>query len=262
MRVYARQLHDQLPYLRRYARALVGSIELGDALVTRCVEAAMMAPERFGLADGSRAGLYALLHLLFDAELGRPCPSPHPIERALAALPEGDRRAYLLMTLEGMDAAEAGLILDIGAQEAAQRLMRARDAVRDRLTQRVLVVEDNPILALEMECVVSSMGHVVCGMAADEARARALAESERPTLALVDVRLGGGGSGVAVARLLRDLRPPGHPARTIFVTAHDDDLDELGMRHLGQVVRKPFTAQAIRGAIARAVFMPTPVALA
>ncbi|PWC56831.1 response regulator [Azospirillum sp. TSO22-1] len=263
MRVYARQLQSHLPYLRRYARALTGATDRGDDLVTSCVEVAMMAPTRFGLDNDSRVPLYALLNLLFDEDGaegagGRPVPSPHPIERALSRLPEGERRVYLLVALEDLSLTEVGQVLHIAPAEAAQRLTTARNAVRNALTQRVLVVEDNPILALEIGTLVTDMGHVVCGTAANEREALELAEAERPTLALLDVRLADGDNGIAVARALRQQKA----LRTIFVTAFDDELLERDARHLGQVVRKPFTADAVRAAIARAVFMPTPVAAA
>ena len=258
MRVYSRQLYEHLPYLRRYARALTGATESGDDLVTAAVEVAVMAPTRFGLADGSRAALYALLHLLFDENGGRPAPSPHPIERALALLPEEERRTYLLATLEGLPAGELAKVMHSTAAEAAEKLTRARGRVRDALTQRVLVVEDNPILAMEIGLVIADMGHVLCGTAANEREALELLQSAQPTLALLDVRLADGDNGVAIARRLREQRS----LRTIFVTAFDGDLEELGARHLGQVVRKPFTGAAIREAISRVVFMPTPVACA
>ena len=266
MRVYARQLQAHLPYLRRYARALTGATDRGDDLVTRCVEVAMMAPTRFGLADESRVPLYALLNLLFDEEGtdgsreggGRPAPSPHPIERALSQLPELERRVYLLVALEDLSLPDVAQVLHITPADAVQRLTRARNGVRGALTQRVLVVEDNPILALEIGSLVTDMGHVVCGTAANEREALELAEVERPTLALLDVRLADGDNGIEVARALRQQKA----LRTIFVTAFDDELLERDARHLGQVVRKPFTADAVKAAISRAVFMPTPVALA
>jgi DNA-directed RNA polymerase specialized sigma24 family protein len=259
MRVYARQLYDHLPFLRRYARALTGGTEVGDDLVTRCVEVAMMAPSHFGVADGSRVPLYALLHLLFDeGGEARPMNSPHPIERALAQLPEEDRRLYLLVTLEGLTLAEAGQVMEVAPGEAAERLVQARERVRSALTQRVIVVEDNPLLAMEIGSLVADMGHVVCGTAATEREAMEIVELEQPTLALVDVRLADGDSGVEIARHLRQKRS----LRTIFVTAFDGDIEELDACHLGQIVRKPFTSEAIKAAISRAVFMPTPVALA
>jgi len=265
MRVYGHELYGHLPYLRRYARALTGTTEAGDALATRCVEVVVMAPTRFGLdrGKGARLSLYALLHLLFDqsadgeAADGRPAASPHPIERALAALPEPDRRLYLLVTLEGLSLAEAAQVLNLGPLDAIDHLKTARDMVRSAMTQRVMVVEDNAVLAMEIGELVADMGHVVCGTAANQREALSLLKAEKPTLALLDVRLADGSSGVEIARHLRRTRA----LRTIFVTAFDGDLEEMDACHLGQIVRKPFTAEAIRAAISRAVFMPRPVAL-
>src|SRR3954465_15176715 len=85
MRVYARELNEHLPSLRRYARALTGSVDRGDDLVTRGVDGAVMAPTRFGLPGNPSGPLYALLHALFDQDgEGRPVKSQHPIERVLA----------------------------------------------------------------------------------------------------------------------------------------------------------------------------------
>lgn len=263
MQIYARQLYDQLPLLRRYARALTGSTVRGDDLMTRCVEVAVQTPSRFGL-DGeldssiARNRLYGLLNLLFDEDGEALSPSPHPIERALAALPETERRIYLLVTLEGLSVIETARVMRLPRGAISVNLCRAREKVRNAMTQRVLVVEDNPILAMEIEAVVSDMGHLVCGTAANEREALQLLADERPTLALLDVRLAGGDSGVSIARQLRQDRS----LRTIFVTAYDDDLEMAEARHLGQLVRKPFTGEAIRAAISRAVFMPTPVGLA
>lgn len=265
MLVYECELFEVVPVLRRYARALTGTTDRGDALVTRCVEAAMMAPSRFGLdrgGDGALLPMYALLNLLFDRSedfgpAGRPLPSPHPIERALTELPEVDRRLYLLTALEGLSLPQAAKVLQLRPGEAIERLKTARAWVRGAMIQRVMVVEDNAILAMELGALVAEMGHVVCGTAGNEPEALALMKAEKPTLALLDVRLADGGSGIEIARRLKRVRD----LRTIFVTAFDDDIQAGDARHLGQIVRKPFTNAGIQAAISRAIFMPQPVAL-
>ncbi|MBP2298424.1 PhyR family response regulator anti-anti-sigma factor [Azospirillum picis] len=265
MLVYECEVFELVPVLRRYARALTGATDRGDTLVTRCVEAAMMAPSRFGLDRGeeARLPLYALLNLLFDrlpgepGAPGRPLPSPHPIERALAALPETERRLYLLNTLEGLSPRQAAKVLQLDPASALPRLKAARARVREAMVQRVMVVEDNAVLAMELGELVIDMGHELCGTVASEPEALALLKAERPTLALLDVRLADGGSGIEVARRLKRVRD----LRTIFVTAFDDEIEALDARHLGQIVRKPFTTAGLQAAISRAIFMPQPVAL-
>jgi DNA-binding NtrC family response regulator len=81
---------------------------------------------------------------------------------------------------------------------------------------RVLVVEDEVIIALELCMILAGLGHEVVGIALSGPQALRLAEQARPDLALVDVRLQGGADGVAVARELHGRLgvPP------VFVTAN------------------------------------------
>jgi len=255
MRVYARQLNEHLPSLRRYARALTGSVKRGDDLVTRCVEAAVMAPTRFGVPLKSRGPLYALLNALFDQDgEGRPDISEHPIERVLRRLPEIDRRLYLLVTLEEQPIRDAAAVVDLTICDATARMLRAREFLRRAMTARVLVVEDNAIAAVDLSEMISDMGHVVCGTAATEPEALALANAEQPTLALLDIRLARGGSGISIARTLRDR----YAVPVIFVTAYAGDLRLLDEEDLGPVIRKPYSPETVRDAITRAVFAPRP----
>jgi DNA-directed RNA polymerase specialized sigma24 family protein len=253
MRVYARQLYEHLPYLRRYARALTGCTEDGDDLVTRCVEAAVMAPTRFGVPGPSRAPLYALINVLFDGKgEGRPLPGDSPLELALASLPEPERRLYLLCALEELPLPEAAHVLGMTAERAEAALTRSREMLRASLKARVLVVEDNAIAAIDLSEMITSMGHEVCGTAATEREALALVNAERPTLALLDVGLARGDNGIAVAQKLRDLF--GLPV--IFVTGCSGEFDRLGLSPMGPVIRKPFSPQAVQNAVTRAIFAP------
>ncbi|HYI73148.1 MAG TPA: response regulator [Skermanella sp.] len=255
MRIYARELNEHLPNLRRYARALTGSVECGDDLVTRCVEAAVMAPTGFGVPMKTPGPLYALLHALFDRNgEGRPAKSQHPIERVLARRPETDRRLYLLVALEELSVSEAAKVVDLSIREAMSRLVQTREFLRKAMTARVMVVEDNLIAAVDLTEMISGMGHVVCGTATTEPEALALANAESPTLALLDIRLARGGSGISVARTLRDR----FAVPVIFVTAHSGDLRQLDEECLGPVIRKPYTTDAVRDAITQAVFAPLP----
>jgi two-component system, response regulator PdtaR len=102
---------------------------------------------------------------------------------------------------------------------------------------RVLVVEDEVILAMEIEDLVQREGHEVVGVAVDAARALALARAHQPDLALVDLYLRDGLTGPEIGRaLLHECNVP-----VIFATANPElvpeDLDDA----LG-VLRKPFTA--------------------
>ena len=83
---------------------------------------------------------------------------------------------------------------------------------------KILVVEDDFLVATEMEVALQTAGFVVTGVAASADEAIALARSTTPDLAIVDIRLYGARDGVdAALALFRD-----HAIRSIFATAHAD----------------------------------------
>lgn len=244
-------LKAHVPYLRRYALALTGDLDLGDGFVTRVLDDAMKAPDVIRL-ENPRLALYAALNELADAMGLRPAPSPHPVEAALASLPEDARRLYLLVSLEDLPLTDAAAVLGMAAEEAVERLNEARRRVRERLTATILIVEDDAIIAFDLAETVRGMGHIVCGTAPTMDEAVSLAAAHAPTLALLDIRLAEGGNGIEVARELRRRRF----LPVIFVTAFPDELARRGLEHLGPVIPKPFTRDQIEQAITRAVFTP------
>jgi CheY-like chemotaxis protein len=115
---------------------------------------------------------------------------------------------------------------------------------------RILVVEDEALLAMHLEDLLASLGHESCGAAPNGAAAVALAERERPDLALMALALAGGDDGREVARVLHDR----FGVRSVFVTGNPDLLETAeghAAAPLG-VVGKPFTDEDIAEAIVRA----------
>ena len=89
---------------------------------------------------------------------------------------------------------------------------------------RILVCEDEQLIALDLKTRLERLGHVVVGMAASARQAIEIAEQLKPELALMDVHLEGSVPGTEVARVLS--KEYGIPS--IFVTAYSDSetLDE------------------------------------
>jgi two-component system, response regulator PdtaR len=102
---------------------------------------------------------------------------------------------------------------------------------------RVLVVEDEAILAMEIEDLVGREGHDVVGVAADAAQALALTRTREPDLALVDSYLRDGLTGPEIGRALLHE----HSVPVLFVTANPETVPEDLDDALG-VLCKPFTA--------------------
>jgi DNA-directed RNA polymerase specialized sigma24 family protein/CheY-like chemotaxis protein len=264
MEAQARRLMAQLPYMRRYGRALTGSTTRGDDLVTRAVEAALTEPDRYQLdtddEPATRRRLYTLLNELFDADTGTAGTSVshtepgHPIEAALSSLPEQERRVFLLVSLEELSTPQAADVMGLPADEARDALGRAQNAMREQLVANILIVEDDAIIAYDLTETVLGMGHKVCGTAATMEEALAAAAANQPSLALMDLRLAHGGSGITTAQALRETRA----LPIIFVTAFAEELKQRGLDYLGPVIKKPFTREQIERAITQAVFTPRP----
>lgn len=252
---YAQQLLKHLPFLRRYARALTGGSDRGDAVVSRMAAAALADPAAHGLDGSDRRPLYRLINGLFDEAAQPPDPPEggHAMEAALRLLPEAERRLFLLVSLEEMSMADAADIVGITLAEARDLMADAQDALREALIADILIVEDDAIIAFDLAETVRDMGHRVCGTATTMDAALTTARTCEPTLALMDLRLAHGDSGITTAVNLR--RTSDLPI--IFVTAFGDELARQGLEHLGPVIRKPFTREQIERAITQAVFSPT-----
>lgn len=237
-------LAPHLPYLRRYARALTGSQSSGDAHVRAALTALLAGDHSLMEGVPLRVGLYRLFHAIwqsgaehFDEQaqsLGTTAKSPETRLRALSA----NKRAALLLT-----AVEA-----FSLEEAA--ILSAQKTIDSQLASKVLIIEDEPIIALDLENLVTELGHKVVGIAAtrDEAVAKAL--SERPGLVLADINLGEGGSGIdAVSEILASFDIP-----VIFITAYPDKLLTGERPEPTYLIAKPFLPETVQATVGQALF--------
>jgi CheY-like chemotaxis protein len=211
------ELMAALPYARRFARALTGSTEAGDALVGEALG-------RLGEAASARHALYAAI------------AAAAPPASADETLGPVGRRMLLLTSLEEQTPQVAAELLGLAPEAAASALDAARASLRSAVAADVLVIEDEPIIAMDIQALVRRAGHRVVGVAATEQQAVAMAERLRPTLILADVNLGRGGDGSrAVARILEGARVP-----VIFVTAYPERLLTGEGVEPAFIVTKPF----------------------
>ncbi|MDV2982805.1 UNVERIFIED_CONTAM: response regulator [Methylobacteriaceae bacterium AG10] len=109
---------------------------------------------------------------------------------------------------------------------------------------RILVVEDEVLIALELEYLLEDLGHVSVGVAGCSADAIALGHTARPDVALVDVHLVDGPTGVEVARALS--RDP--QVAVVFMTANAKRIPPDFAGALG-VIAKPYSERAVAGVL-------------
>ena len=236
-----------LPYARRYARALTGSQPTGDALVANCLRetlAGSPAGEGDTAVTDARHALYRGVTRLFDAS-GR--------GGEMDGLSAKQRQLLLLTSLEDVSEADSAPILGVTQDVAARYLAEARERLRASAATDVLIIEDEPIIAMDLEELVQSCGHRVVGVAASESEAIAMAKQTKPGLILADINLGLGGDGTnAVSAILAS-----HYAPVIFVTAYPERLLTGDAIEPAFVITKPFepltlaiaTYQAVTGGV-------------
>lgn len=228
------ELVAALPYARRYARALTGGQQEGDTLVAEALSGLAAAP------DGARMALYAAISR---------CPAARERKGALSAL---ERQMLLLTTLESVPPDMAARVLGVAPDEAHAALESARGQVKQMASADILIIEDEPIIAMDLDLLVKRCGHRVTGIAGSEAEAVKLALAKKPTLILADINLGRGGDGSrAVGRILRltdDSRIP-----VIFVTAYPERLLTGQTPEPALVITKPFDPMSLAVATFEAV---------
>jgi CheY-like chemotaxis protein len=239
-----------LPYARRYARALSGTQTAGDAIVADSLRALLDDGAGGDVAMEPRHLLYAVVTRRFmqGVESGGIV-----LAQPKGALDLQQRVLLLLNALEEVPVELASRIIGIQHDQASQRLRDARLHLRSAAAADVLIIEDEPIIAMDIEELVRGCGHNVIGVAATEAEAFEIASRRRPGLILADINLGLGGDGAAaVARIVAE-----HQVPVIFVTAYPERLLTGETVEPAFVITKPFepvtlaiaTYQAVTGGV-------------
>ncbi len=243
-----------LPFLRRYARAVTGSQQQGDEWVRLCAEVVMQQPELVSKMEDTKLGVFALFHRLqqpFGA-LDAPAESGSVSGRLKESLTEMaplQRRMLLLTVLEGFTVADAAHILDIDVDAAERSLQEARRELQRVASVRILVIEDEAVIALDVADIVRNAGHEVVGIAATEKAAVELARKHSPHLVLADIQLRGADSGIsAVKQIMQSMTVP-----VIFVTGYPERLLTGTQLEPAFVISKPFDPDLLRAAIAQAL---------
>jgi CheY-like chemotaxis protein/DNA-directed RNA polymerase specialized sigma24 family protein len=249
-------LAPHLPYLRRYARALTGSQTSGDAYVRAALAALLNGDQSLVEQASSRVGLYRLFHAMWSSAAGS--LDKHDAaddvratsEVRLRNLSAPKRAALLLTAVESFTLSEAALILGISPEEVEHAILDAQSAIEDEIVTRILIIEDEPLIALDLESIVTELGHQVVATAQTHEEAVAQAHSKRPGLVLADINLGDGGSGIeAVSEILNSFDIP-----VIFITAYPEKLLTSERPEPTYLISKPFLPETVQAAVGQALF--------
>lgn len=120
------------------------------------------------------------------------------------------------------------------------------------IAARILIVEDDRIVARDIQHQLSRMGHVVVGMSSSGEDAVRLACSQQPDLVLMDIRLEGEMDGIEAARRIRDA----HRIPIVFLTAYANDevVHRASLTEPFGYLLKPFEEPQMRTVIQMALF--------
>lgn len=251
------RIAPHLPYLRRFARAHTGSQSSGDAFVAATLEALILDTSLLPQASSTRIALYKLFCDLYKTTNtdNSPSTSTHQWENCaasrLASISPDIRLAFLLIAVEGFSNDEAAEIISVTPEKLKEMLKSASDNISGQIATRILIIEDEPFIAMDIESIVTALGHQVVGIARTKAEALKLYTDEKPSMILADIQLADGSSGIdAVNEILHG----NCPVSVIFITAFPERLLTGQRPEPAFLITKPFNPEMVKALISQALF--------
>jgi DNA-directed RNA polymerase specialized sigma24 family protein len=250
----AHAVAQHLPYLRRYARALTGSQTSGDAYVAAALEALVKDPDLLESEDLLRVTLFRLFSTIWNSlavnGISDPVGSDLAAERNLNQITPKPRQAFLLVSVEGFSEEHAARILDVDASTLRKLVEESGRELAAQIATDVLIIEDEALIALDLEALVENLGHKVIGIARTRTEAVTIARTKRPGLILADIQLADGSSGLdAVNDLLNAFEVP-----VIFITAYPERFLTGERPEPAFLVSKPYQPAIVSALISQALF--------
>jgi CheY-like chemotaxis protein len=173
-----------------------------------------------------------------------------PAEIRLGQITPLPRQAFLLSSLEGFTEEEAATILDTDVDRVRQLVDEAGRELAADIATEIMIIEDEPLIAMDLESLVEGLGHKVTGVARTRGEALTLAEQKRPGLILADIQLADGSSGLdAVNDLLETFEVP-----VIFITAFPERFLTGERPEPAFLIAKPFQPAHVSAVISQALF--------
>ena len=250
----SREIAPHLPYLRRFARALCGSQKSGDAYVVATLEALVADIDAFPAHLSPKVGLYHLFmrcwsSITLNVEEAPEVDLP-AAQRNVSLLTPRSRQAFLLRTVEGFSVGDVAAILSVTPAEVDALIEEASREIAERVATDVLIIEDEALIAQDIEFIARDLGHDVIGVARTHQEAIEIARGRHPGLILADIQLADGSSGLnAVNELLQEFDCP-----VIFITAFPERLLTGERPEPAFLISKPYKVDTVKATISQALF--------
>jgi len=245
---------QHLPFLRRYARALTGSQSAGDAYVAEVLEALIEDPSIIRDGGDPRVQLYRIFTKVWGSvavnKRTHSVDRSSTVEERLGHLTPRARQAFLLVAVEGFSENDAAQVLDVDTSALRSLVEEAGRELAAEIATDVMIIEDEPLIAFDLEGLVESLGHKVLGIARTHSEAISLAKAKRPGLILADIQLADGSSGLdAVNELLKAFEVP-----VVFITAYPERFLTGERPEPAFLIAKPFQPATVSAIASQALF--------
>lgn len=251
----SKAIAPHIPYLRRFARALAGTQAGGDAYVAATLEVLIEDPSAFDQSLDPRVALYRTFLGLWnsvDINLKPEIADAQglPVDRKLESITPLPRQAFLLCSVEGFSEAEAAAALNVDADELDSLIDEAGREIAAQVATDVLIIEDEPMIAMDLESIVEGLGHRVTAIARTHDEAVKAVNKDKPGLVLADIQLADGSSGLdAVNEMLGSIEVP-----VIFITAYPDRLLTGERPEPAFLITKPYQPDTVKAIVSQALF--------
>jgi CheY-like chemotaxis protein len=248
----AERIAPHIPYLRRYSRALTGSQESGDKYVLSLLETLVSDPDMNIIGDNAKVDLFRAFTKVWQSlDVNLQQDSVHSgADRNVSSLTPQARQAFLLTSVENFDVESAAKVLNVSEGELSELVDLAGREIAQQVATSVLIIEDEPLIALDIEQMVLGLGHEVTGIARTHTEAISEIEKKKPGLVLADIQLADGSSGIdAVNDILKSINIP-----VIFITAFPERLLTGDRPEPAFLVPKPFEPDMVKALISQALF--------
>ncbi|MDB5666451.1 response regulator [Cypionkella sp.] len=244
-----------LPMLRRYARALTGNQTSGDRYALAALETVLAEPALIAEATDAKVALFNVFHMVW-ASSGAPVGQADnrlsaAAQAHMADLTPNSREALLLHFVEGFTAEQIGAIMQTDAEEALGLINMALREMTGTVSGRIMVIEDEAIIAMDIIAIVEAMGHQVTGVARTRKEAVALAKSDMPDLILADIHLADSSSGIDA---VNDILAGFDHIPVIFITAFPERLLTGERPEPAFLINKPYSEEQVRSSVSQAMF--------
>jgi CheY-like chemotaxis protein len=249
-------LTDALPYLRRHARALTGDQAAGDDYALGALQLVRDDPSQVMSASSIRVGLFRMFFIVWQrgnfGGAGREdsgmASQAHAYLRELTPF---SRQALLLHAIEEFSLRQIAEIMDKSLVDVEKLINSARHDMKDAIKGRIMVIEDEAMIAMDLEDIVMAMGHTVAGAAATRDQAVTMAAREKPDLILSDIQLADGSSGIDA---VNDIMQAAAKTPVIFITAFPERLLTGDRPEPAFVITKPYSQEQVQSAVSQAMF--------